>query len=146
MLSSELGGLPSFLSPRPPNHRAIPALAEALSRDIEYSLPDNYMRGAGDTYFSGKMLAKLGRIIVIAQELRGLAERPDENMPDTSTPDGKELFKIIQECKRVALPTEEDVVRAVDRLKEGVEIWLNGTALTPFTFDRYVFASLYLAS
>ncbi|KAL3783153.1 hypothetical protein ACHAW5_002177 [Stephanodiscus triporus] len=46
----------------------------------------NYMQGAGDTYFSGKMLAKLGRIIVIAQELRGFAERPELNQPDTTTP------------------------------------------------------------
>ena len=62
------------MAPRPPSHLAIPALAEALSKDISYSLPDNYMQGAGDTYFSGKMLAKLGRIIVVAQELCGLAE------------------------------------------------------------------------
>jgi hypothetical protein len=59
-----LGGLPNFMSPRPPSHLAIPELAKALSKDIAYSLPEYFMRGAGDTYFSGKMLAKLGRIIV----------------------------------------------------------------------------------
>ena len=79
------------MAPRPPRHYAIPALADALSKDIDYSLPDNYMQGAGDTYFSGKMLAKLGRIIVIAQELRGLAESSDDDVPDTSTAEGKEL-------------------------------------------------------
>ncbi|KAL3792976.1 hypothetical protein HJC23_010989 [Cyclotella cryptica] len=131
-----LGGLPSFVSPRPANHRAIPALAEALSKDILYALPDNYMRGAGDTYFSGKMLAKLGRVIVIAQELRGLAETPDYDMPDTSTASGKELFQIIQSCKNEALPTEEEVVNAIDRLKQGVEVWLNGTSLAPLTYDN----------
>lgn len=121
------------MSPRPPNHQAIPALAEALSKDIAYSIPENYMLGAGDTYFSGKMLAKLGRIIVIAQELRGLAESDD--VPDTSTADGKELYHIIQASKKAKLPSEDDVTKAVDRLRQGVEVWLNGTALAPFTFD-----------
>lgn len=134
--ASVLGGLPSFVSPRPANHRAIPALAEALSKDIFYALPENYMRGAGDTYFSGKMLAKLGRIIVIAQELRGLAETPDYDMPDTSTANGKELFEIIQSCRNEALPTEEEVMNAIERLKQGVEVWLNGTSLAPLTYDN----------
>jgi endoglucanase Acf2 len=52
------------------------------------------------------MLAKLGRIIVIAQELRGLAERPS------------------------------DVTEAIDRLRQGVEVWLNGTASALLTFDN----------
>ena len=124
------------MSPRPPRAKAIPSLAEALSKDISYSLPDNYMRGAGDTYFSGKMLAKLGRIIVIAQELRGLAETPDDDTPDTSTLDGNELVEIIRACKEVTLPTQEEVYKAIDRLKRGVEIWLMGSAGAPFTFDN----------
>jgi endoglucanase Acf2 len=153
-MEEELGGLPSFVSPRPANHKAIPALARALVDDIKYSLPENYMKGAGDTYFSGeysslragitfnstkseltffsgKMLAKLGRIIVIAQELRGLAERPSEDVPDNP-----ELFDIIQACKSATLPTEEDVTEAIDRLRQGVEVWLNGTASAPLTFDN----------
>jgi endoglucanase Acf2 len=48
-------------------------LRAAVQKDIHYSLPDNYMRGAGDTYFSGKMLAKLARIILIAQEVGGVS-------------------------------------------------------------------------
>jgi endoglucanase Acf2 len=94
------------------------------------------MQGAGDTYFSGKMLAKLGRIIVIAQELRGLAERPDNAIPDTSTAAGQELFDIIKACKVSKLPTEKEVTNAVDRLRQGVEVWLNGTAMSPLTFDN----------
>jgi len=136
-MEEELGGLPSFMAPRPPNHTAIPALAKALSQDIHYSLPDYYMRGAGDTYFSGKMLAKLGRIIVIAQELRGLADTPDDEYDrlDSSMSDEKELLLIIRKCKEVTLPTQEEVTSAIDRLKRGVEIWLDGNAETLFTFD-----------
>lgn len=77
------------------------------------------------------MLAKLGRIIVIAQELRGLAERPSEDVPDNH-----ELFDIIQACKSAALPTEMDVTEAIDRLRQGVEVWLNGTASALLTFDN----------
>jgi endoglucanase Acf2 len=125
-----LGGLPSFVSPRPPNHKAIPALAKALSNDIHYSLPDNFLIGAGDTYFSGKMLAKLARIIVIAQELRGLA---DTEQHDDET---QELHEIIRACKSVTLPTEEEVVKAVERLRQGVEVWLNGSAMAPLVYDN----------
>ena len=77
------------------------------------------------------MLAKLGRIIVIAQELRGLAERPNDEVPDT-----QELRDIIYACKNVTLPTEEEVTNAIDILRQGVEVWLNGTASAPLTFDN----------
>jgi hypothetical protein len=132
----ELGGLPSFTAKRPPSHLVIPELAKALAIDISYSLPDNYMRGAGDTYFPGKMLAKLGRIIVIAQELRDLATTSESNIPDKSTPGGEDLAKIIRKCKEVKLPTDEEMKNAVDRLRSAVEIWLNGTAVAPFTYDN----------
>eukprot|EP00804_Cyclotella_cryptica_P003429 CCRYP_002080-RA/>CCRYP_002080-RA protein AED:0.31 eAED:-0.42 QI:0/-1/0/1/-1/1/1/0/161 len=127
-------GLPSFVSSRPAHHRAIPGLAEDLSKDVLYALPENYM--LGDTYFSGKMLAKLGRAIVIAQELCGLAETPDKAKSDTSTANGKELFEIIQSCNNEALQTEEEVVNAIDRLKQGVEVRLIGTSLAPLTYDN----------
>jgi hypothetical protein len=45
------------------------AINEALDKDIMFEIPDNYKRAAGDTYFSGKMLAKLGRIALIADAL-----------------------------------------------------------------------------
>jgi endo-1,3(4)-beta-glucanase len=94
------------------------------------------MQGAGDTYFSGKMLAKLGRIIVIAQELRGFAERPELNQLDTTTPPGEELSRIILKCREATLPTEDEVTDAIARLKGAVEIWLNGSAATLFTYDN----------
>ena len=41
---------PFSLSPRPATLRL-----SLLMQDIRYRLPDNYLRGAGDTYFSGKV-------------------------------------------------------------------------------------------
>eukprot|EP00930_Biecheleria_cincta_P002255 TRINITY_DN103275_c0_g1_i1.p1 TRINITY_DN103275_c0_g1~~TRINITY_DN103275_c0_g1_i1.p1 ORF type:complete len:800 (+),score=104.10 TRINITY_DN103275_c0_g1_i1:66-2465(+) len=37
--------------------------------DKDFDLPLNYQLGVGDTYFSGKMLARLARIIAIADEI-----------------------------------------------------------------------------
>ncbi len=44
-------------------------LHSALDVDLEFNIPANYLIGAGDTYFSGKLLAKLGRIALIAEVL-----------------------------------------------------------------------------
>jgi endoglucanase Acf2 len=49
------------------------AIVDALQKDIHYRLPENYLRGAGDTYFSGKMLARLARILLIAEEVGGVS-------------------------------------------------------------------------
>ncbi|CAK0798475.1 unnamed protein product, partial [Prorocentrum cordatum] len=37
--------------------------------DKDFDLPLNYRLGVGDTYFAGKMLARLARLVVIADEL-----------------------------------------------------------------------------
>ncbi len=44
-------------------------LHSALDVDVKFNIPANYLIGAGDTYFSGKLLAKLGRIALIAEVL-----------------------------------------------------------------------------
>jgi len=49
-------------------------LVESLTDDLTYTLPLNYQKGAGDTYFCGKMMAKLARIVLIAEELGGMDE------------------------------------------------------------------------
>ena len=61
-LSEDLGHPMSFNAPRPPTPDAIPTLANALSEDIHYSLSDNMFRAAADTYFPGKILARVGRV------------------------------------------------------------------------------------
>ena len=51
---------PNTRQKNPPN-QSIP--------DNLFDLPLNYQVGAGDTYFSGKMIARLARLIAIADEL-----------------------------------------------------------------------------
>lgn len=123
----------SFTAPRPPHYSAIPSLAEAVASDIKYKIPDNYMIGAGDTYFSGKMLAKLGRIIVIARELRDLCTGDANSMYDVEI----DMQNTKKACKAAEknLPSEEDITEAIDQLRSGVEIWLNGNAEAIFVYD-----------
>ena len=65
----------SFTAPRPPRKEMIYDIRQALKTDLKYELPDNYMRGAGDTYFSGKMLSKLARILIVADEVGGVNQK-----------------------------------------------------------------------
>lgn len=110
-----------FRAARPPAPWAIGSLAKSLQYDIHYKLPKFYVRGAGDTYFSGKMLAKLGRILLIAEEVNELCSEGDASY--------------IEACQNVTLPSDEDVATAIDTLRSSLEIWINGTAETPFVFD-----------
>lgn len=48
-----------------------PAMYNGTDADKDYDLPLNYALGAGDTYFAGKMLARLARIAVVAEEVLG---------------------------------------------------------------------------
>ncbi|CAK0889304.1 unnamed protein product, partial [Prorocentrum cordatum] len=51
------------------------ALWNGSLADSEFDLPPNYRRGGGDTYFAGKMLARLARLVAVSDEL-GDAGRP----------------------------------------------------------------------
>lgn len=62
----------SFSAPRAPRSEMVSVIQAALQKDIHYELPANYMAGQGDTYFSGKMLAKLARILLLAHEFEGV--------------------------------------------------------------------------
>lgn len=111
-----------FRAKRPPKPQYIPTLAKALSSDIEFQMPDYFKRGAGDTYFSGKLLAKLARILLISEEVDELC---GEN-------GGRDY---LQFCKNSTLPTRKQVEGGIRELREGVEVWINGTAETPFVYD-----------
>lgn len=63
----------SFHAALAPRAEIYPDLLAAAKKDLLFRLPPNYMRGAGDTYFSGKLLARLARIIIISDEL-GLSQ------------------------------------------------------------------------
>mmetsp|Transcript_51911 Transcript_51911/g.57996 ORF Transcript_51911/g.57996 Transcript_51911/m.57996 type:complete len:1231 (-) Transcript_51911:85-3777(-) len=112
-----------FKAKRPPKPQYIPTLAKALSRDIEFKLPDYFKRGAGDTYFSGKYLAKLARILLITEEVHDLCgEHGGRNY--------------LQFCKNSTLPTKNQVEGGIQELRESVEVWINGKAETPFVYDK----------
>jgi Glycosyl hydrolase family 81 C-terminal domain len=114
-----------FRAPRPPAPWAIPSIAQSLQRDINFTLPAFYERGAGDTYFSGKMLAKLGRILLIAEEMNEICSpiSNDRNMT------------YIDACQNITLPNKSNFTAALVRLRSSVEVWINGTAETPFVYD-----------
>jgi endoglucanase Acf2 len=129
----------SFRAPRPPAPWAIQDIADSLRVDIAYTLPDYFQRGAGDTYFSGKMLAKLGRILLIAEEIGDLCsghftewERGLENDKDNQTARAQAYTEA---CAAVDLPSEDEFTGALDSLRSSVEVWINGTAETPFVYD-----------
>jgi hypothetical protein len=114
-----------FRAPRPPAPWAVPSLAQSLLYDINFTLPAFYERGAGDTYFSGKMLAKLGRILLITEEMNELCGSTGKNQD----------VAYAEACKDVTLPSENNFTDAVNRLRSTLEIWINGTAETPFVYD-----------
>eukprot|EP00566_Odontella_aurita_P003490 CAMPEP_0113537792 /NCGR_PEP_ID=MMETSP0015_2-20120614/7019_1 /TAXON_ID=2838 /ORGANISM="Odontella" /LENGTH=1557 /DNA_ID=CAMNT_0000437319 /DNA_START=456 /DNA_END=5129 /DNA_ORIENTATION=- /assembly_acc=CAM_ASM_000160 len=188
-----------FTASRPPVPEMIPTLIDALAKDIDYDIPAHYRRGAGDTYFSGKLLARLGRVLMIGEELRGLrrwwweeeeeeddgggdggeigehsaardgAESPflrrersaagrhrpdeDENADFPSLPleydlssatsppsDVDALANLVPSSRAAAadssdLPPSSSFVSALERLRSGVEVWLDGSAETPFVYD-----------
>jgi hypothetical protein len=61
-----------------PKQEMMDSLLAASKADLKYRLPQNYLIGAGDTYFSGKLLGRLARILIIADEL-GLRDTDDFN-------------------------------------------------------------------
>jgi len=144
-LLEELDDL-SFRAPRVPSHTAIPDLVKALNEDINFRMPEYFERGVGDTYFSGKILAKLGRILVIAEELMELQElqRSKEETVQISgvrkitqyLKEDEEVSKTMEALKDLVLPDEHTFLSALDHLRSGVEIWINGTAEAPFLYDE----------
>ena len=112
---------------RPPRAEFLPAIGNAVLEDIGFALPEFFERGAGDTYFSGKMLSKLARILLVAEELVEICEgKVDEA-------DAKEYDDA---CANFTLPSAENRTAALDRLRRSVEVWINGTAESPFVYDE----------
>lgn len=112
-----------FRAARPPKAQALPALSQALQKDFEYRVPGYFMRGAGDTYFSGKILAKAARILVIADEVKELCSKG-----------GKGDYA--DACRDSTVPTDLETTAMLNMLRAGVEIWINGTAEAPFVYDK----------
>lgn len=124
VLKEDLDGSPSFWASRPPKAEFIPNLASAMRKDIGFRIPSYFQKGAGDTYFSGKILAKLSRILLITAEVRDICSRPMDFGQD-----------YVHQCASVTLPTDTEFQDALSHLRSSTEIWINGTAVTPFVFD-----------
>lgn len=116
----------SFSAPRPPAPWSLPSLGDSLKFDLDFTLPKFYLKGIGDTYFSGKMLAKLGRILLIAEEVQTVC---------TSTATKAVSPEYVDACKATSIPRKETMTKAISRLKSSVEIWINGSAVVPLVFD-----------
>ena len=121
----------SFRSPRPPRPQALRAISGALERDISYNIPDNFKRGAGDTYFSGKILARVGRVLMIAEELQDLCDGKAKGYELTA----EEMQAYVDVCSNITLPSDEDISASLENLRSAVEVWINGTAEAPFVYD-----------
>ena len=124
----------SFQAPRHPAPEFLPALTEALQNDITFTIPENFQIGAGDTYFSGKILGKLARIILIADEVMELCAYVSQSDPDQDIA-GHSRDEYMEACDNSYLPTNDDVNEALLELQRGIEIWISGEAQAPFVYD-----------
>lgn len=128
--------LPSiaFQAPRPPRPDTLSALSDALPTDLSFQLPEYYQRGAGDTYFSGKMLARMARVLLIAEELSTLCN-PESHGHLGYSLTSKEKQSYEAACKTIRIPGHDEMNEAISRLRSSVEVWINGTAATPYVYD-----------
>ena len=99
------------------------SLKAAVRRDASFDLPANYATGSGDTYFSGKQVAKLARIGLIAAALADL-EHDDDKHDKHDKHDGSDS----EEMDGVAAAIE-------GRLRGHLATWLQGSDRNPMLFD-----------
>jgi endoglucanase Acf2 len=111
-------------APRHPDPKYVPVLAESLLEDIRYQIPDNFQRGAADTYFSGKTIARLARILLITEELKDVCKDISNNREYEEACDGLEL------------PSNNEIDDALDQLRETVTVWVKTNAQSPFVYDN----------
>lgn len=124
VLKENLDGEPSFFAPRPPLASTLENLSNSIQEDIKFRVPKYFSRGAGDTYFSGKILAKLSRILLITFELKTICNNPRKYGPD-----------YVLACRNLTLPSRSQFMEALGDLRSGTQVWIDGTAETPFVYD-----------
>jgi endoglucanase Acf2 len=124
----------------------IPYIAKYLKEDIKYQMSNNILRGAADTYFSGKTIARLARIIIIADELQKLKDAADTDTGPSSksleclyygdnTVTKIDIQKSIDAVSKVTLPSTKETDLALKQLKIGVTTWLTSNAEAPYIYD-----------
>uniref|UniRef100_A0A7S3L9T8 glucan endo-1,3-beta-D-glucosidase n=1 Tax=Amphora coffeiformis TaxID=265554 RepID=A0A7S3L9T8_9STRA len=116
--------------PRPPAPWALADISKSLKKDLQFRLPDFFQRGVGDTYFSGKMLSKLGRILIMAEEFVEICSNATSVKYDW----GEEL-SYADACRDLSLPSKADRNAALASLRKSVQVWIDGTAKAPFVYD-----------
>ena len=121
----------SFRSPRPPQVEALPAIVNALQNDIHYVIPENFQRGAGDTYFSGKLLARVARVLLIHEELQDLCSGKGIGYALNN----EQKLAYMNACRDLELPSEEQIAQTMDMFQSSVEVWINGTSEAQFAYD-----------
>lgn len=113
------------------DHGMLPDLVQAVTQDLRYRVPSNFLVGAGDTYFSGKALGKLARILLITHEVLdtcyGMIQFEDQSSIGET---------IGAACNESTLPSTGEMDDALSHLRQAVEIWLNGTAQAPLLYDK----------
>lgn len=131
----------SFIADRPPAATSIPLIATALSEDIKYTISDNILRGAADTYFPAKILAKMGRIIEIKDEIQ-LLKLAGEPSNVYTYADKSGIEDAESAAAGVDLPSDGEVEALLDNLQQSIEVWLNpggtekGGAEAEFLYDK----------
>ena len=116
------GAPQSFLADRPPLAGVIPDIADALKDDVKFQLSENVLRGAADTYFPAKIMAKIGRMIEITHELKQLSG--GEDAADYADADESAVAESASAAAAVDLPSDDEIESLLDDLQESVEIWL----------------------
>ena len=109
----------NFTSQLPPRPEIVPDLKKSVALDLKFQIPVNYQKGAGDTYFSGKMLARLARSMVVADQVDMVYCEGDGEGGHNEE---------LAYCPEFEL--------ALKNLRSGVEVWLNGSAQAPFLYDN----------
>jgi len=116
-----------FRAARHPDPKYIPILAEALVTDIGYQIPSNFQSGAADTYFSGKTIAKLARILLVAEEVKELC---------VSASLDESNGEYVAACDELELPGDEEIEDALDQLRQSVTVWVRTNPKAPFVYDN----------
>jgi len=110
-----------FRAARHPDPQYVPILAEALLDDIRYQIPPNFQSGAADTYFSGKTIAKLARILLVNEEIEELCASNSE---------------YVEACDGLELSGDEEITEALNQLRESVTVWVRTNPQAPFVYDN----------
>jgi hypothetical protein len=116
-----------FRAARHPDPKYVPILVEALLDDIRYQIPSNFQSGAADTYFSGKTIAKLARILLVNEEMEYLC---------ASASPGESSSEYGEACADLELPGDEEITEALNQLRESVTVWVRTNSKAPFVYDN----------